>query len=439
MFAHEKLAQEPSSLAEIREQYCQYYLNMLTDHEVAMTGAGMESTRQVVRQELYHLQKATQWAITDWDQEALRRILTTTLVLYAVYAWYEGVDALRLLGDLKVKALTRDNDPDPERHPIVLLCRAYQGYLLTNLGQIEESEKISQSCFLPLKELGYLAEYSVCLHNLGVNASFRGDYEIGTDLLEQAVRIGRDSDFILWPTYLLWLGHGYLMLGEYEAGLASLQKSREIFMRNETLWGAAFAISKMGLAYDGMGDHLKALEYYQEALIIFEKMGNIAGKGYSLSRMSMSACFTGNHQLAIHFGEEAYQHFEDIGHSWGLASTLPRLGFAHLALGEVKEAHALFLRGVKLSQEFDMAPLSLYALAGIACTMLQKGNQKAAIDLLSYVVVHPKSPLTFLDQPLGLLNPLVKQAIKVKSRELRAIGELETINEIIERYQIESL
>lgn len=436
IFAYEKLVQEGLLLEDMREKYCRYYLNLLTTHEADMVSASMEATRLMLRQELFHLQKAAQWAITRWDQKTVRKILTSTLVLYAVYAWFEGVAAFRLLGDEMVEALTRENDPDPEHHPIVMCCRAYQAFLLTNLGQIEESDKISQSCLQRLHTLGLRAEFSVCLHNLGANASFRGEYEIGTDLLEQAVMHGRESDFILWPTYLLWLGHGYLMLGEYEVGLDSLEKCRELFMRNETLWGAAFAITKMGLAYDGMGDHLQALAYHQEAHSIFEKMGNIAGRGYSLSRMSMSACFMGNHHMALSFGEEAYQLFDEIGHNWGLASTLPRLGFAQLGLGEVSEARALFLRGLNLSQKSDMPPLSLYALAGLACTMLTEGDQEAAIDLLSYVVVHPKTPMAYLDQPLGMLDSPVRGAIRKKTRMLGAEGTLETIDEVLDRYRI---
>ncbi|MFU8827465.1 MAG: AfsR/SARP family transcriptional regulator, partial [Brevefilum sp.] len=403
-FAYEKLAQDPLLHKDVREQYCRFYLNLLAESQMDMMGAKMDAVRLTLWKDLFHLQKAAQWAITEWDPERLRRTLTSILVLYAVYGWFEGVDAFRQLGDLLVAALTRQNNPDPEYDAIVMVCRAFQAFLLTNLGQIEESEEISQSCLQPLQALGFMAEFSVCLHNLGVNATFRGEYDVGTDLLERAVLIGRESGFILWPSYLLWLGHGYLLLGEYDAGLTSLQKCRELFLRNETLWGAAFAISKIGLAYDGMGDHIKALEYHQEALSVFERIGNIVGKGYSLSRMSMSACFTGNYHLAIRFGEEAYQLFEIVGHSWGMASTLPRLGFAHLGLGAVKEARGLFLQGMNLSQKLEMAPLHLYALAGLAMTMLQAGNQETAIDLLSFVTRHPKTPMAYLEQPLSMLD-----------------------------------
>jgi hypothetical protein len=151
--------------------------------------------------------------------------------------------------------------------------------------------------------------------------------------------------------------------------------------------------------------------------------------------MSMSACFSGDHQLAIRFGDEAYQLFEEIGHSWGLASTLPRLGFAYLGSGKVKAASDLFLRGVNLSQKMDMAPMSLYALAGGACTLLQTEHREAAIDLLGYVMVHPMTPVAFLEHPLGLLDPAVQAALNKKTRLLRKKGTSEPIGEVIERYR----
>ena len=117
-------------------------------------GAGMETARQELRQELYHLQTATRWAIVGWDQITLQRILTSTLVIYAVNSWFEGINAFRHLIDLKVSALARENHPAPEQHPVVLWCQVFQAFLLTNLGQIDESEKISRACLNPYKRLG---------------------------------------------------------------------------------------------------------------------------------------------------------------------------------------------------------------------------------------------------------------------------------------------
>ena len=432
IFAYEKLAQDSSLKAAVRERYCRYYLKLVTDGEKDLMGARMVAARHELRQELYHLQRAICWAIVDWDMETLHRILTSTLVLYAVNSWFEGFAVLRQLVDLKMDALEQENDPDPGQHPVVLCCRVFQAFLLTNLGQIEESEKISRACLKPLKALGLRAELSVCLHNLGTNASFRGEYETAMDLLEEAIILGRESDFVLWKTYLLWLGHTYLLQGEYEAGLSTLKKCRELFLRDKTLWGAAFAISKIGLALDGLGEHGQALSHHQEALSIFEKTENIAGKGYSLSRMSMSACFIGNYHLAIRFAEEAFHLFDDIGHRWGLSSTLIRWGFAHLGLGEVDKAHEMFRRGLKLSQTYEMAPLSLYALSGIACVMLREEKNKQALDLLSYVLEHPKTPMAYLDQPLSLLEPSVRTALEKKTHQVHKDGKQRSVTEVIE-------
>ena len=124
----------------------------------------------------------------------------------------------------------------------------------------------------------------------------------------------------------------------------------------------------------------------------------------------MSACFSGKYHLAIRFGQEANQLFEHIGHSWGLASTLPRLGFAYLGVNELDTARELFQRGLNISQKLDMTPMSLYALAGIACTVLPE-NQNAGINLLGYVVTHDKTPMAFIEKPLSLLESSVQSAL----------------------------
>jgi tetratricopeptide (TPR) repeat protein len=256
----------------------------------------------------------------------------------------------------------------------------------------------------PLQEYDLKPELSECLHNLGVNASFRGQHEKACAYLEEAINIGRECEHIFWPTYLLWLGHVYFLLGEYERGLLSLQKCREIFLQTGNLWGMAFAISKMGLAADGLGEHEKALSYHQEAFSVFEKTENQTGKGYSLSRMSMSAYFMGNFNQALRLGEESLQLFEEIDHRWGKASSLSRIGFAHLGLGKIELARDVFIQALQLSQQEKMAPLSLYAMAGMACVRLQTGKMDPGLNLLGFVSNHPKMPKAFLDQALCLMK-----------------------------------
>jgi tetratricopeptide (TPR) repeat protein len=309
----------------------------------------------------------------------------------------------------------------------------HRAFLLTNLGQIDESDVLSNACLHPLAEAGMSAELSECLHNLGVNASFRGQYERAMELLEEAIRLGRDSNHIIWPTYLLWLGHVYFLLGEYEQGLMSLNKCYELFEKQGNSWGSAFALSKMGLAADGLGEHQQAMHYNRQALAIFERTGNQAGKGYSLSRMSMSACLLEEYAQAMQLGQEGYQIFAELGHRWGMCASLCRLGFASLGLGEITRAREFFLDALQQSRHDHMLPLSLYALIGLACVQSCEGDGKRALELYRYVQRHSQTPTPYLQMAARWMGDEDQVRLPEQASQASAEEALEPIDQIIER------
>jgi len=397
-FALDKLSEDHERYLEIQDRYCFYYMNMLNDSVENLMNQKMLKMREQLRKELHHILTAAKWAILYYGFEVSHQILTSLIVFFAVHGWHEGLEMFRILEIDRTKEIKRKNVEDPLADPVILICRVHQGFLLSNLGQIAESEEISKPCAKPLHQLNLTSEYSECLHNLGVNASFRGDFETAQQLLEDAVMLGRDAQCLLWPTYLLWLGHLYFLIGEYERGLVGLEKCRDIFMEQGTFWGAAFAISKLGLAAEGLGAHEQAFAYHHQAYEIFKDLQNVAGKGYSLSRMSMSAYFLKRYDLALQYSTEACEIFEKLSHRWGLSSSLIRAGFAHLELDLIKSAKEKFLDALEISQDNQMAPLILYALAGIACVLMSEGKCSSAVELFAYILRHPKVVRVYLQQ-----------------------------------------
>lgn len=432
----EKRIQNETLNTELKTRYSSYYLEFLTSRTLELMGARMLATRQEIRHELPHVTTAVRWMVMETDNPPISQLLTSLLAFFAVHGWFEGVETFRNLSEIRLKALREDARSNPESDPVVLSCRVHQAFLQCNLGQIDESEALSCACLTPLREHDLKPELSECLHNLGVNASFRGEHEVARALLEEAIKLGRECEHIFWPTYLLWLGHVYFLLGEYERGLLSLQKCRGIFLENGNLWGAAFAISKMGLAADGLGEHEKALSFHQEAFTVFEQINNETGKGYSLSRMSMSAYFLGDFYQAVRFGQESLQLFKQIDHRWGISSSLSRIGFAHLALDQTESAREDFVQSLQLSQQEKMVPLSLYALAGIACVRLKTNNLYSGLDLLGFVANHPKMVKAFLDQAFYLINSMDKTLLNGLPIISNADDLPDRINEIIQEIVI---
>jgi len=395
-FCLERLAREPAAEKALRDRYCKYYLMILVENQTSLMSDQMLETRQRILEDLSHMLGAIRWANQSWKDVALKPVLTALLTFYAVYGWFKGVELFGKLVEER-KALADEGEKDAHRsNSAIITGEIYKAFLLCNLGQIKECEAISSSHLQALYDLGQEHERSVCLHNIGVTASFTGDYEKGVRFLEEAILIGQSSQFILWPTYLLWLGHAHFLLGEYEQGLLSLEKCRGIFMKDGNYWGAGFAITKMGIAADGMGNHVKAMQYHREANEIFRKTENKAGQAYSFSRMSMSASFLNEFEDALKFAKDAFEKFEEIRHRWGMAGALTRMGFANLGVGENDQACGFLIDALKLSQSDQMAPLCLYTLAGYACLCDKCGKKQEGLDLMRYVIQHPKTPEIYL-------------------------------------------
>lgn len=432
-YAAEKLDEWADDHDEIHDRHCRYFADFLSQREPELMGEKMIMARQEIRRELENLRAAVDWAILHWEGEAARKVLAGFLTFYTVQGWHEGKDAFRDIAQSRRDWLLAADDLHTLKDPVYLSSRVHQAFWHSHLGQIDESEPISRECLEPLRGLDLRAELSECLHNLGLNAAFRGEYQRASELLEEAVLLGRDSHHVLWPTYLLWLGYVYFQLGEYERGMMSFQKCYDLFERRGTQWGTAFALSKLGLGADGLGEHSQAMQYHSEALTRSQITGDQAAKAYTLSRMSISAYFLEDYHQAVNFGQEGLEIFQKIGHRWGICASLCRLGFAYLGMGNTGKSGEYFNTALEQSKQFHMTPLSLYALAGLACTLAQEGEAKKATELFQYVLRHPQTPYIYVQQAARWLSDSDQSLSPDTSLATPKDGELEAIDDVIDR------
>jgi predicted ATPase/DNA-binding SARP family transcriptional activator len=396
-YAVEKLNETPVIKEDVHEQHANYYIELLNRLERELMGPRMSRVKAEIRKEIGNIRKAVNWAIQKWSTEKTLFALERFFNFYVVQGWHEGRDIFENLAiEATSKGLDQDH-PSTQENPIYFSIRAHQAFFSSNLGLIEESETLSQECLTALRKKNMRNELSIALHNLGVNACFRGEYKLSIERLEEATQLGEPFQTIAWRSYFLWLGYVYFMIGEYERGMECFQICYDLFDEMDSLWGKAFALSKMGLAADGMKDYAQAKQYHQEAILIFETTGDQAGKGYALSRMSLGAYLLGNYEDALRFGQEGYDAFQEIGHRWGNCISLCRLGFAYLGLKEITKARDQLHKALRLAWENQMTPLMLHALSGLACVMTTEGETKRSFELYQTIREHPQTPAIYLE------------------------------------------
>jgi predicted ATPase/DNA-binding SARP family transcriptional activator len=432
-YASEKLDKSRLTSEEVHYAHYHYYTEFLHRRETDLDGPNFLQIWQELDLELENIRTAVYWAVTHRDAREIRRIFNGLFSFYVVKGWHEGRDTFRDIALMRKESLLSQNNLDWVNDPIYACARAHQAFLMCNLSQIRESDELSTECLKALRDLGFMQELSECIHNLGVNASFRGEYEYAMEHLEEAINLGRESGNIIWYSYLLWYGHTCFLLGEYDRGLESLQKCYELYEHKGILWGMAFAMSKMGLAEDGLGDFHQSKQYHQQALAIFDKISNQAGKGYALSRMSMSAYFLEEYSQSINLAQEGYQIFLTLGHHWGVCTSLCRLGFGYIGMGKLQDAKSCFWDALQQSRKYQMIPLSLYALAGIsAVKILSEGEHKSALELFRYVNHHPQIPEIYLQQTARWFKPEYLEMLKNETA-LPHQNNIEPVIEVINR------
>jgi hypothetical protein len=113
--------------------------------------------------------------------------------------------------------------------------------------------------------------------------------------------------------------------------------------------------------------------------------------------LSVGAYGLGNYEEAKQLGLEGLDRFEEIGHRWGMVVSMCRTGFPELRLGEVNEARDMFHNGLMRALEFELIPIALFAIGGIASVLVEKGQKIRAAELFEFFARNPATPVNIKD------------------------------------------
>ena len=388
-FCRELISDQENVWQEIQQKHYLYYSDYLSKRMPKIYSLEPDNTRAEVHDAIANILAAAKFYIEQSKAAPEPNIIQDLFSYYLIRGWHEGAIAFQALADsIEIKDKERAGDY------VLLLARLHtqQAYYLSNLGLFEEGEQLSQKSLPVLQESSHTRELAMCLNNLGINAIHRGEYDLSLEYLEKAILLGLETNCYSLPSYYLWVGYIYFLLGEYDLGMKSLHDSLSCFEKQNNQWGKAFSYSKMGLASDGLGNYQEALNYHHQSLSIFKQTDDHAGQGYDLSRMSLGALLLGDYQSALQYGLDGMKQFKEVGHRWGICVSLCRIGYAKLGLGEIDEAGSILRQAMEMSHQNLLDPLCLHALGGIAIHMLLSGNQSEALGLSKYVILHQKTP-----------------------------------------------
>ena len=394
----------PAEARELESLHGRFYVDRLLVRGPDLRGGSRQlDAAAELADEQENLRQAVEWAVVNLPSDPVVGILGAVHQFYLNHGWHEGREEFaRLLGLMETAG-------DPLGLPS-LWASAYLSVYQATLTQVEAGEALLDRVLPAWEQLGGVG-LATCRYSQGVLALERGDYQAARAHLTAALEGARQAgDAVLIGTTLLWFGWVITEQGDTEAGKQLFEECLAVMSVPTNHWGKAFALSKLGVAADGMGEHDRAAEFHHESREMFVKTSDLAGQAYTLSRLSVTYWLIGDYERSRASGLEGLALFEQVNHRWGVSASLCRIGFAELRLGQTDSASRRFGAALDGAEQSGLLTLTLYALLGVGALLADLGEDERATEILSFVVAHPALPSqyhAFSDPPLeGLRSSL---------------------------------
>lgn len=437
-YAQEKLTSHPQEEAQVRERHSRFYAKYLAQRQDDLFGERLVETREEIRKERDNIREAVDWAVVHWDASEAVSTLDNYYAFYIVQGWVEGREAFKRIAQFVEENRGVDAITPASMNQVYVTAKILEAAFYSHVGGDQESDEICHRYLPVVRDYNWPYTLSICTQSLGMNAYNRGEYDLSKTYLEESIDLSNGiHDFVQTGISLLWLGYLYSTIGENDLADALYQESYDIFERTGNLWGKAFTISKMGSIADARKDSQRAKRYHKEARELFVKFGDLAGEAYTNSRLSIVAYHDGDYEQSIRYGRVGLDRFDELGHSWGVPISLCRIGFPTLAMGDLEKANDCFYRALELALKTGYDHMVLYAVSGIACVLVERGQYERATELFGLFLDHPKTPAIYKDfiQPwyedLALKLPPDVYEVAIER------GKASELNQVVESLQRE--
>ena len=143
-------------------------------------------------------------------------------------------------------------------------------------------------------------------------------------------------------------------------------------------WGAAVAVTGVGVAAMRRGDIERATAHLREGLALYREAGDRWGVAQLLPYLGSIAAGQGNHPRALACFEEGLALARELGDRLGSYKSLYNLALVAQARGDCDRAARLYAEGLRLADELGDAANLAYCLEGLAGVAARGEPERAA-------------------------------------------------------------
>jgi len=280
---------------------------------------------------------------------------------------------------IKIDSLTIElSKTQEDSSKVEILLKLFWEYRRSNpdraLEYANQSLELSQSGDYP-KGIAH------SLHNIGIIRKIQGNYEMASNLLQEAKNnYEKIHDTIGIVSCLTDLGDIFSKQNNYQIALEHFDKARKLVIKTSNKEKLSRIYNKFGGIYNSQKQYAKALEYHQKSLEINKEMDFKLG-------MSVNYNNIGNVYLVLKQYSSATENYlksleikREINDRFGIASTLNNLGLIFSDQENFEKALEYHNEALDKYKELGDKSGIAMCMTNIANDYLLSGNMPLAVD-----------------------------------------------------------
>lgn len=430
-FAAEKLAAHQNEREKLSGRFRDYFLDFLHQQGANLRGSEPHKALQSISVVIDQIRTSWNLAIETGQFLSLDKSAQPLYLFYDLRGWFqEGADQFAAAADYLQLSIEKQAADRAELRALYWRLRMFQASMQYHLGRYDQAQQMLEECSRGLDERSRGEEKAQAMLRLGQIAFRRGEHQAARAHLEKSLEIFRGTPN-LWETAtaLSFLGDVMRSLGEYNLAKTYLYES--LAMRKDIGYPARVAdsLNTLGIVHSAMGDYPQGLGSFQESLAIRRSLGDPWGVAKTLNNLAILTTWMGDLAQAREYHEESLALRREIGNPFGIAIALHNLGDLAYRLGDLPEAEARFHEALLIRRRINtkegiantLRMLALIALdggdepgarrsfeealqiavaiqavptilaisAGIAGLLVHRGQNRLAVEVLTFVVSHP--------------------------------------------------
>lgn len=423
-YAAAHLASEAQEQAQTQDRHSRYYVSLLEQWGERIRGPRQMEILTEMDAEIDNVRLAVRWMTMHPRLGEIRRSLESLRNYYEVRGRFQ--EGAELFHDA-VAALETEDETDAERtdeHAVVLgqlLVR--EGYFQVRQDHYEEAAELLQQSLALLRARSDRAALADTLAVLAYMHSRLGEFAEAREFAEESLGLNRAVGNQIGKAFCLrTLANNCLALGAYEEAYTfsneSLSICRELLGDPH---GTAICLTTLSSAARHLGRYDEARRWAEEGVRVSKTINDRWCLGQTLRQLGLVYLELGEIRQAEELIRQSIAQTRETGDRMLLGSALIALGTAERAAGAHERSKQHFLQALQMAIETKTITIALQALAEIAVSAMNEGENEVALALVTHCLQHPS------------VNARLKARLNDVRTELAARLTLQEIAEIEKR------